>query len=199
MNNPLNYDAFSNYIKNKSICLMGSGNSLKKFKPQINKNNYEIIAGLNRIYQTDMIDHIDILFHNASIYDELKSNHNLLDIEKLSYIVFLPGIPSTYAERYRKFNSSIPKSYTNKIIVDLFEHSHQNIKYNCNVLTGISALLYLIKTSNNSSKIDLYGFDFYTQGYYGDLQKFGSPHDMNKNKIILDDIVSKNSNIQYFI
>lgn len=198
MTSIINYEAFSSYVRNKSICLMGSGNSLKKFKPQINKNNYEIIAGLNRIYRTDMIDRIDILFHNASMHDELRLSCHLLDIEKLNYLVFLPSIPSTYDQYYKNFNSSIPELYFDKIIFDLLEHSNQNIKYNCNLLTGISSLLYLIKASNNSSKIDLYGFDFYSQGYYGGLQQFASPHNINKNKIILDDIVSNNSNIQYF-
>jgi len=194
-----NIKDYTDYIRDKKICLLGSGDSLNNYK--IEFKNYDVIVGINRIYRTDIGQKLNVLYHNASPYDILYSKNKFAEdlAEKLKYIIFIPALRQTY-RRFKEFHEFMLSNYNNKIIADLRFASLQSKKFKYKLLTGISALIHLILIEPKT--IDIYGYDFYEKEYYNNLpNKPGKlkNHNIVENKKIFINIIKNSNNIKHFV
>lgn len=191
-------EEFKNFIRNKKICLIGSGASIDEYK--IDYSLYDVIVGINRLYQTNLLNKINILYHNASPYDVLDpTNEKVKELaNQLNYIVFIPGLSYTY-RKFKKFNDFMNLQHKNKIIVDLNLSNTYKKKFRYKLLTGISTLIHLVSMDPN--KIDIFGYDFYSKEYYDGLKdKPGKlkNHNIEANKKIFFDIINDKKYIKHY-
>jgi hypothetical protein len=195
---------YTNYIDKisscVSICLLGSGNSLSKYLIDFNK--YDIVIGTNRIHNTDLLQHVDVLYHNASIFDNnmQKLNHAKAIISQLDYIIFVPAEPNSYINKYKTIHDFLLTEHQDRFIVDFNMQQNYIDFYRTRLLTGVCALVSTIQfTESKFDKLDIYGFDFYAEGYYGGLNSYGNgAHNITQNIEIFKFLIDKD-NINYFI
>lgn len=200
-----NLENYTNYIDKisscASICLLGSGNSLSKYLIDFNK--YDIVIGANRIYNTDLFQYVDILYHNASIFDKnmQQSDYASNVVTQLDYIVIVPAEQNSYIKNYKSTHNMLLNEHPDRFIVDFkMQIDYMNF-YQTRLLTGVCALASTIQfTESKFDELDIYGFDFYTQEYYGKLPKYGraGAHDITQNIKIFKSLINKD-NINYFI
>lgn len=185
--------------QNKKICLLGGGSSTTKFF--IDFDSYDLVVGMNRVYKTNYINHINVLYHGLGLRD-WKNVYSMVDIinncDNLQYFIACPW-----------FKKRIKKT---KLILDssnFFENKKficcRNVVRKCFVgkkrpLTGVAILNHIILSG--AEKIDVYGFDFYTSNYIGDLKNFSPQkyHDLDANKEFLQNLILKHPNkINWFL
>jgi len=193
-------DIYSDYLSNASICLLGCGPSLEYNLSHI--SDTDIVIGINRIYQTKLIDRLNILYHNgAGKGCSLKNTLITKSPHQLKHIVYIPSIDYTdtvIVEKHRSrfvYNKIDGYNFINHLD---FAYKEKN-KYGVNLLTGISTLSHIIYYSKNSYRqIKILGFDFYRNAahtYCYGLQQFKQTHDTESNKKVFDEIVNQNDKI----
>lgn len=180
---------------NKSICLLGCGSSLSKY--DIDFSKYDVVAGINRIYQTDYMQYINVLYYNLSSADRKNLDSLLYKKQTLAhfkYIVFCPW-------------SSGPKRRANlekklqQYLIDIDNHVYSKgivrklKEINLRPLSGVAAVNHML--FSGAAKIDLFGFDFYGNNYIDMIQKIkmhDKYHDIESNKQFLLELIQKNPN-----
>jgi hypothetical protein len=172
--------------KNKKVCLMGSGDSISRFS--IDFDSYDLVVGINRIYKTNYINHINILYNGLGIKD-WKNIVNMINLIKMSdnieYLIACPWVK----DRIRKLENMLKEVNFSKNYICC-----RNIVRKCPVkkgrpLTGVSVLNHIILS--DAETVDIYGFDFYKSGYVGGIKSFDprKHHDLNANKKFLQDLI----------
>lgn len=156
-------DKYLQLVQNKNICLIGCGKSAEMC--DINFNKYDLVVGVNRLYKNSFFNkHIDILYHNVSIRDNLlHSIDNILNFKPNRFIVLLPSnIWSN--QQSRNTLKEILNNYNEKnILYEKHFRDNNKIKYNTDLFTGVLSLMHLLEY--NPKSIDMYGMDFYKYGY----------------------------------
>lgn len=186
-----------NMYHNKKICILGAGKSIEKHN--IIFSNYDIVVGINRLYKTNFIKNINILYHNLSIVEwpylhsmitTLKENKNFKEA------IFCPWYHKKEKKIYL-YNLLDHYRFTNYVYNNTISKSLPEIKKR--PLTGISALNHIILSKGEH--IDLYGFDFYQEPYTQQLNKFKQHfayHNIPSNKAFFLQLLSKNPNIKWY-
>lgn len=179
---------YKEMYKEKKVCLLGCGKSIEKYN--IDFSSYDIVVGINRIYQTSFIDKINILYngfgdgdrHNARfMLDLLKTKNNFISLILLRNeedYNLIKLIEETKFLDHKSF------SYLPGLL---------NIKYVRRPLTGIVALNHILKC--DVGLVDIFGFDFYVNGYIEGLKEAHPKkitaqwHDLSKNKNFLKNLI----------
>jgi hypothetical protein len=165
-----------NLYQDKKICLIGNGDSSTKYN--INYDNYDLIVGINRIYQTSYWSKINVIYYNLS----QKDSHNieyLFSLIKQSnnfkYLIFCPWCSGP--GRRKKLEDLLNKYQINDhIYAKGIVRQIPEIKKR--PLTGIAALNHILLS--DPQLIDLYGFDFYQNSYINNLTRYIA-HDRHHN------------------
>lgn len=180
---------------NKSVCLLGCGSSLSKH--DIDFSEYDVVAGINRIYQTNYMQHINVLYYNLSSADNKNLDSMLYkktQAHHFKYIVFCPW--SSGPQRRESLQKKLQKY---QIDTDSHVYSKGIVRkltqINRRPLTGVAAVNHILLSG--ASKIDVFGFDFYTNQYVNQLKRFNSHnryHDIESNKKFLLNLIEKHPN-----
>jgi len=196
-------------IQNKNICLLANGSSVEKHS--INFKNYDHVIGINRIYKTKYFPFINTIYSNGFFDNDI--NHNPLEqqlklyqsnISNIENFIILPINYVTFQQQFLQqveiAISNLDSIYT---YIDMYYALNVSKKYiptarhnSDRLLSGIVCLLHILE--NKPRNIDIYGFDFYSQGSIDQIEYapcYG--HDLSKSKNVLDHIVEKN-NIKRF-
>jgi hypothetical protein len=179
-----------NLYENKTVCLLGGGDSVSKFF--IDFNSYDLVVGINRIYKTNYYKHINVLYHGLGIADWKNVLPMINLIKQCDNIEYLIACPWN-KKRIGKIKDILTK-------IDFFENKKficcRNILRECIVrkkrpLTGMAVLNHIILSK--AAKVDIYGFDFYEAGYVGGIQSFDPRkyHDLDANKEFLGNLIVK--------
>ena len=185
---------------NKSVCLLGCGSSLSKH--DIDFSKYDIVVGTNRIYQTEYMQHINVLYYNLSSTDSKNLDtlfHKKQTLAHFKYIVFCPW--SSGPKR-----RDVLEKKLQQYLIDTDNHIYSKgivrklTEINIRPLTGVAAVNHIL--FSGASKIDLFGFDFYESSYISKLEKFNrhdKHHDIESNKQFLLKLIEENPNIVNWI
>jgi hypothetical protein len=178
---------------NKNICLLGNGESLEKH--YIDFDKYDVVVGINRIYQTKYWKNINVLYYNVSKKDANNLEYLLnliMNSNNFKYIFFCPW---SSGSKKRKTIENLINKYKIKNHIYSKEMA-RNIKHiKKRPLTGIAALNHILLSEIKN--IDLYGFDFYKTQYINNMQKFNQHnkfHDLESNKSFLYKLINNYPN-----
>lgn len=183
-----------NIYSGKKVCLIAPGKSLDKH--QIEFDKYEIVVGINRLYKTSFVNKINILYHHSILQNKSVS---VADIE---YMI-------TILKNEKNFLKLICCPFLNKKnkVVDILSLAKKNNFYNYSFcpeiakidikpipLTGMVAINHII--SSGASFVDMFGFDFYSDGYIENLKDFHlmhkKYHNIESNKKFLQNLIERN-------
>lgn len=181
---------------NKKVCIIGCGSSVDSKK--INFSEYEIIVGINRIYQTKYFNYINILYDSAHyIFDPVNTTKvKILNESKLNYYFLIPGIKSLYRI---KIQMAIFEKI--KIKKHIYKERHDIKVDGKKLLSGLFTLNTILKGKPLS--IDIYGFDFYENNYIQnleykhDIKIINEMHNLEKEKKYLETIIEKNKIVNW--
>ena len=178
-------------FKDKKICLLGTGASLSNHK--IDFNYYDLVVGINRIYKTEYLKHINVLYYNLSIKDSWEDMlKTVSQCDNIKCIIFCPW---SSGPRRRNYLESLLNLYQ----FTKYHLYHKAIVRNIpsirlRPLTGIAALNHML--ISEAGEINIYGFDFYEKTYISNLPKFNHDiyHDLDSNKNFLHNKIEQNQN-----
>jgi len=166
--------------KDKKICLIGNGSSLES--KNIDFNKYDVTVGINRIYQTNYINSINVLYTSLSRVDwhNVYGMVNKLKLTPIFQLLIACPWSKTrtknieYIVQQQGFCDTKKFIYCRNIV--------RGVKINKRPLTGVAALNHIMLSDAES--VDVYGFDFYTKNYVNNLQKYNHSalHDISSNK-----------------
>lgn len=188
-----NYDPTDIYL-NKSVLLLGNGKITKKLHTQ--KKNYDLIVGVNQIYNSTNYKYVDVHYHALSKHDT-KFLDNYQEITKDKTVILKP----------KPYNIQI--EFVKKIIeeqteIQLFNFDDKTLteKIGSNPLSGIWVLQDIL--DGQARSVDVIGFDFYqtqTNGYKvlpNNPKIDEEVHDLEKNKQYFDELLKINEHITYY-
>ena len=178
--------------QNKRICLLGNASSLTNFN--INFNNYDIVVGINRIYQTKYIDNIHILYNALSKKDW--NNTTIMTSILKSKPQFKCFIACPWgAKRTSQIKNILSQCNFYDTKQFLFcRNIVRQVEVPKRPLTGIAALNHILLSGGNN--VDLFGFDFYKTKYIDNLPVFDHRkyHDIEANKEFLINTINNPNN-----
>jgi hypothetical protein len=182
--------------KEKSVCLLGCGSSLDD--KRIDFKKYDKIVGINRIYKTRYLYHLDILYDSAHYkHDPLNEiKVNILNKSKLEYYFLTPGIKSF--EKLKMQKKLLDKI---KIKNSLYKNRHDMKINGKKILAGLYVLNIIM--TGEPKEIEIYGFDFYEKGYTSSLsyahniETIKKMHDINEEKKYFEELIKKNNLIKW--
>jgi hypothetical protein len=172
--------------KNKKVCLMGGGDSISRFS--IDFDSYDLVVGINRIYKTNYIKHINILYHGLGIKDWKNIISMINIIQKYDNIQYLIACP-WFKRRTKVLEYILKEVNFSKKYVFCRKILRQCAVKKSRPLTGLAVLNHIILSE--AETIDIYGFDFYKSGYVGGIESFDprKHHDLDANKEFLQDLI----------
>jgi hypothetical protein len=177
----------------KNVCVMACGSSLDTH--QIDFEKYDTVVGINRLYKTDYLNHMHILYDAAHyIFDPVNEKKvNAINSSNLKLWILTPGI-ITYNHMKKE---RLAKCTTPHVISqDRFYAPPVRITL------GIYVLKDVIKERPKS--MDIFGFDFYSGRYARDLpqmdptKKIDDLYNLESQKGFLDEILNSNPNVKKF-
>lgn len=186
--------------QNKKVVIIANGNSL--LKHSIDFSKFDVAIGLNRIYQTPLFEHINLLYYGCG----KKDWHNLESmIKQLSTKTNLYGfIASPWFLKYNKkilLHKLVNKYqlrnkfiYSTNILRKLTNKGGHSGRIKKRPLIGIGALNHVLE--HNPLSIDIYGYDFYEQESIYNLTQYkemtSKNHDLQENKDFLEKLITQN-------
>lgn len=188
--------AIIDFFCNKKVCILGNGSSLEKHK--INYVDFDTIVGINRIYDTTFFENVDVLYHNCSLHDPLNDEKISFfnNSKKLKVLILIPGIINSLVINQIR---DIKKKYSNSVKFRIYVENYilKKVKkfFQGRPLTGMTVVSHVIESGPTS--VDLYGFDFYENGYVENLPKKGCyGHDVDENKNYINKLCLEHSNLR---
>jgi len=176
--------------RDKKICLLGSGQSAEKYN--IIYKDYDLIVGINRIYHSNYIDNINVIYYNLSTVDAKNIEYMLKKInqkEQFRHIIFCPWLAKRIQFTQQKIQeTNFKKEYTfcRKIV--------RQIRIKNRPLTGIAALNHIILSG--AKQIEMFGFDFYQNRYINNMKHHivhDRFHDIKDNIRFLNEMMQKHN------
>lgn len=203
-------DNYLEFIKDKKICLVGSGASAERY--DINFKSYDHVVGINRIYKTKYFPFINTIYSNGFFDNDM--NHSPLDEQLLLYeesdnifnFFILPINHVFYSGVYANSVKLLRNSFSFNIFCDIMYALNTCQKYIPNatniknrLYTGTIVLHHLLEHQPKS--IDIYGFDFYSEGNISGIEQAPSyGHNQQKNKETFHKLLTDNKeNTTHFI
>jgi hypothetical protein len=187
-----NYDPTNIYL-GKSVLLIGNGKISKKLHAQ--KKNYDLVVGINQIYNSTNYKYVDIHYHALSKHDtEFLENYE--EITKDKTVILKPKPFKVQIELVKKIIAEQSE-------VQLFNFDDKGLQEKIgNPLSGIWVLQDIL--DGQPRNIDIVGYDFYstTNKDYKILPN--NPkidedvHNLEKNKEYFDEILRVNEHITYY-
>jgi hypothetical protein len=187
-----NYNPTDIYL-GKSVLLIGNGKISKKLHTQ--KKNYDLVVGINQIYNSTNYKYVDIHYHALSKHDtEFLENYK--EITKDKTVILKPKALKGQIELVKKIIAEQTE-------VQLFNFDDKGLQEKIgNPLSGIWVLQDIL--DGQPRTIDIVGFDFYSTTNKGYKILPNNPkidedvHNLEKNKEYFDDILRVNQHITYY-
>lgn len=193
---------YTKYYYNKNVCILGTGPSLAKY--DIDYTKYDTVVGCNRIFLTEYMNHVNVLYHNLHGWEEITLEtfiYSLPKYHKLQRVLFSP------------FHSLKTPTNVNPLAkaVKKVNFDKYDIAINLTTIVGDRLLAGrpytgLVATYHCSlfppKSLDIYGFDFYEgeESYVVPMKEYSNNtlHHKEANKKILTEIVGMSPNYNWF-
>jgi hypothetical protein len=187
-----NYNPTDIYL-GKSVLLIGNGKISKKLHTQ--KKNYDLVVGINQIYNSTNYKYVDIHYHALSKHDK-KFLENYQEITKNKTVILKPKAFKSQIELVKKIIAEQTE-------VQLFNFDDKGLQEKIgNPLSGIWVLQDIL--DGQPRTIDIVGFDFYSTTNKGYKILPNNPkidedvHNLEKNKEYFDEILRVNQHVTYY-
>ena len=140
------------------MCIRDSCCTGPSLTPDINVEKHDVVVGVNRIYLTQFVEKIDILFHNASILDDPRHMIKVIkDKNPKVHTFFIPSAKKHPRNQLVHLDDLTLKGNKTTNLCGYRDASMEELGFE--LLSGIIALEILLKF--NPRHIDIYGMSFY--------------------------------------
>lgn len=184
----LSEDTFKSFFENKTVAIVGNAESIFNKKDYgIDIDNHDIVIRINSGFIKNKLKQGNKTTIWASSFP-LKEKNVVEEFnpEFIFWITPKLSVKPNYSVDFHKKMFIFPK----KKWIELYELLSET-----RPTTGIS-IIYFITKYCNAKKISLYGFDFFeTKSFYLDKIRLDTPHDFNKEKYFVENLLLINKNI----
>jgi len=176
--------------KDKRICLLGSGMSLSTNNRKY--TDYDLVVGINRLYHTEYLDVLNVLYYNLSSVDQNNLDYMLETMnnkKNIKYLIFCPWCNKAIQKTRKKIAQlKFNKEYVfcQKIV--------RQVRIKQRPLTGIAALNHIVLSGAKS--VNVYGFDFYQKEYVCNMKHYkfhDTFHNIEDNIRFLNEMMQKHN------
>jgi hypothetical protein len=172
----------------KRVCALACGGSIDTH--QIDFDYYDTVVGINRLYKTKYLPHLHVLYDAAHyVFDPVNKNKvDAINASNLKLWIITPGI-ITY--------NDMDKTPLQQCRIPHFISQDRFYAPPVRITLGIYVLKDILKERPKS--LDIFGFDFYTQGYADQLpqmdptEKIDDLYNLERQKGFLEEMLRENS------